>query len=156
MSIESICKTSLTTASKTSRLGDISELMKKNNEGCVVIIETDRGKSIPVGIITDRDLAMTIGTTPKPQKLDVRSIMTSPVICIGKDEGISESIVKMNDHGIRRMPVVNKDGSLVGIVSSEDLTLLLSEELAQISQIKERRVKNHERLQMPVVSHLQF
>jgi signal-transduction protein with cAMP-binding, CBS, and nucleotidyltransferase domain len=98
--------------------------------GAVVVTESDR----PVGIITDRDLALAAcvrGTSPDER---VQSVMTCPVSTISKDEGVYSATQQMMEQAVRRLPVVDQSGSLVGLVSLDDLLLLLSRELQNMAE----------------------
>jgi CBS domain-containing protein len=113
------------TARPGESLAQVATVMEQHNVGAVVVVEQDR----PVGIITDRDLALSTcirGISPDEH---VQNIMTCPVSTIRQDAGVFNATQQMMEHAVRRVPVVNDDGSLVGLVSLDDLLLLLSREL---------------------------
>src|SRR5687767_12011240 len=89
-------------------LSKVARLMEQENVGAIVVVQQYR----PVGIITDRDLALSLclhGALPRDP---VRRRMTSPVDTIRDDQGIYEATQKMMQLAVRRLPVVDDDGQL--------------------------------------------
>lgn len=144
MSIMSICQTDVITVDKRSTLKHVSEVMQEKHVGSIIVTEGFNGKKIPAGIITDRDIALALGSSPRPQEIRVEQIMQSQPITVKTSEGIYETIVKMRENGIKRMPVVLEDGSLFGIISADDMLTLMGEEINNLSKIPEVQV-SHER-----------
>jgi signal-transduction protein with cAMP-binding, CBS, and nucleotidyltransferase domain len=104
--------------------------MDEHNVGAIVVVEQDR----PVGIVTDRDLARSVcilGTSPEAH---VQNVMTCPVATIRQDEGVYNATQQMMELAVRRLPVVDEVGGLVGLVSLDDLLLLLGRELHNIAE----------------------
>jgi CBS domain-containing protein len=111
-------------------LSKAARLMEQENVGAIVVVEQQR----PVGIITDRDLALAIclhGATPRDV---VQKYMMTPVETIRDDQGIYNVTQKMTELAVRRLPVVDEDGQLVGIVTLDDLLSLLSRELRNVAE----------------------
>lgn len=150
MSIKNMCKTQVVTIEKNFTLKDVSELMNKQHVGSIVVTENFNGKRIPCGIITDRDMALAMGSAAKPQDIRVEQIMQSQPITIQGSEGIFEALVKMREYGVRRLPVVETDGSLCGIISSEDILGLMSEELSNISKITDVQLDAEKGVRKPI------
>jgi CBS domain-containing protein len=126
MSIESVCKKEVATIEPTATLSRAAEIMNQKHVGSLVVVQSHNGHQIPAGIITDRDLALTLGSSsPKPQDLLVQQIMRSqPLVARAGDE-IFETVTKMREHGVKRLPVIDQSGSLIGIVCADDLTSLI-------------------------------
>ena len=111
-------------------LAKAATLMEQENVGAIVI--TERGK--PTGIVTDRDLAFATcvrGLTPNNA---IVTVMTHPVSTIREDEGVLDATRQMMEQSVRRLPIVDEDGKLVGLVSADDLVPLLSRELHNIAE----------------------
>jgi CBS domain-containing protein len=104
--------------------------MREHNVGTVVIVE---GKK-PVGIVTDRDLAIALGAQEVAPRTSVAGVMTKPVRTIPDGAGIFAATQCMRDAGVRRLPIVDKDGHLVGIVSLDDLMGLLGREMFNLAE----------------------
>jgi CBS domain-containing protein len=118
------------TVSPGDSLARAALLMEKNNVGAVVVTEQDR----PVGLVTDRDLALAVCARGFSPELSVQSIMTCPVATMRHDEGIYKATQRMMELAVRRLPVIDEIGRLVGLVSLDDLLLLLSRELHNLAE----------------------
>jgi len=156
MSIKSICKTQIATMPKDSTLKDISQLMQKKHVGSVVVTEAYDGKKIPAGIITDRDIALALGSSKNPQTLKVESIMQSQPITVKASEGIFATIAIMRKNGVKRLPVVTDDGSLFGIICADDLLSLMGEEINNLAKITETQIKKEQGVRIPVAKQVQL
>jgi CBS domain-containing protein len=121
--------------------GRIAQLMKERKIGSVVLEE--KGK--PVGIVTERDLVHRVMAEKKdPNKCFADDVATKPVIAVSIHADVEMVVDIMNDYGIRRLVVVDNDDTLVGIVTTDDLSKQLrgmSEELAVKYSVLTR--KNH-------------
>jgi CBS domain-containing protein len=116
------------TAEPEDSLGSIARLMEQQNVGAVVIVENHR----PVGILTDRDLALELGARGASPKTFAVRAMTSPVETIGHKENVFTATQLMKTSHVRRLPVVDDDGCLVGIVTLDDLLRVLGRELGNL------------------------
>ena len=93
-------------------------------ERCTIVVthlDVDRGKRIPVGIITERDIIFRVVAQNRgPFKVTLRDIMSAPLITIDEDKPVEEAIAILNKHKINRLPVVH-DNSIIGIVTTEKI-----------------------------------
>jgi len=82
-----------------------------------------------VGVVTDRDLFIALATRDaKPSQLNVGAVVRpAPITCTPRDD-VHQAMTKMKTSRVRRLPVVEKDGTLVGIVSMNDLLLTIAPE----------------------------
>lgn len=156
MSIKSICQTKVVTVGKNSTLKDVAAVMQKHHVGSVIVTEGLDGKRIPAGIITDRDIAMSVGASAKPGDIRVDQVMQSHPVSIKIDEGIFEAVAKMREMGVKRMPVVNSDGSLYGLISADDLLSLMGDEINLLSKIAEVQIKNEQGVRVPKETHFEI
>lgn len=154
MSIGSLCKAFVTTIDEEVSLAEASKRMQENHVGSLVVVKTFDGKLIPCGIITDRDLALALGSTPAPQHLQVKQLMMAHPIVASASDGIFDTICKMRDHGVKRMPVVNDAGALIGIISADDLMSLLAQEFFNLAKISETQLKKERGVSLPVPPQL--
>ena len=114
--------------------------MRQHHVGDVVVaMRKEDGSPTPVGIVTDRDLVVeVIATELDPAVITVGDIMVSSLAVVNESNGVYETFQAMAEEGVRRMPVINKDGGLVGIVTLDDLLLLLGREFDAIPHILAR------------------
>ena len=103
---------------------DAARAMKRAGVGCLVVVSDDR----PVGILTDRDLCLR-AIAPRVERtapLRVRDVMTTPVECLPVDATVHAAVGLMRALGVRRLPLVDDQGSLQGLVALDDLLALLT------------------------------
>ena len=130
MSLGTLLARKAITAEPHESLSVAARLMAQENVGAIVVVERDR----PVGILTDRDLALAVCLHGADPSETIQSRMTCPVDTIRDDEGVYNATQKMMELAVRRLPVVDDIGRLVGIVSLDDLLSLLSRELRNIAE----------------------
>lgn len=113
----------------------VAEMMKRHI-GAIVVVETEPDRVRPVGIVTDRDVIRgQISLKKELSTLTLGEVMTSAPLTVTEATGIPEAIERMRARGVRRAPVVNDSGDLVGIVSLDDLLPLVAEELDALARL---------------------
>jgi CBS domain-containing protein len=130
MNAGTIFNNEVITAAPSTPLSEIAQIMADQNVGTVVITENQK----PVGIITDRDLGIALGALGLSREAPVERAMSCPVMTIGQHEGIYKATQYLMENATRRLPVVDAVGRLVGIVSADDLILLLTRELQNVAR----------------------
>lgn len=119
----------IVTATLDVRACDAARVMRDKGVGCLVVTRDDH----PIGILTDRDLAIRIVAQGRdPAKTLVADIVTFDPIVLSTTDGIETAVQAMKKHGVRRLPIVDATGRLAGLVTADDLTMLLGRELAAI------------------------
>ena len=113
--------------------------MRKHHVGDVVVVEKQGDLTVPLGIITDRDIVVElIAGEVDLNSVTTGDVMSPELITAGETEGIWDTLQRMRSKGIRRLPVVNDDGGLEGILTIDDLIELLADELAILAKIAGR------------------
>jgi CBS domain-containing protein len=126
MSLERFTRKQVVAIDATGPIWKTAELMRAHHVGAVVVTSSE----IPVGIVTDRDLALrVVGAQVDPMR-HVGSVMTTDLVTIDSGASVDEAFLAMRRAGVRRLPILGEDGTLVGIVSIDDLVVLLSGELS--------------------------
>lgn len=132
MTIYIVCQTNVVSVSPSTTIAFVSDLMKEKKIGCVIITENHK----PVGIVTDRDLAIRVDlTNNETSSHEISTIMTTDVSTIRKDTGIFEAVQVMKSSKVRRLPVVDMGGRLVGLITVDDIIRLLARELGEIARV---------------------
>ncbi len=132
MTIYTVCQTNVVSVSPHTTIAFVADLMKEKNIGCVIITEDHK----PVGIVTDRDLALRANISKEEKdSAPVSSIMTTDVQIIRKDTGIFQAVQVMKTSRVRRLPVVDMGGRLVGLITVDDILRLLARELGEIARV---------------------
>lgn len=117
------------TASEDDTVLSVAERMRDLRVGCVVVTRSDR----PVGILTDRDLALRVVADRRDAATTkVSQVVTYDPMVVELDADISSVTALVREHGVRRFPIVDGSGALVGIVTSNDLFVLVGRELASL------------------------
>lgn len=136
MSVGELCNREVVIAEKILSVTDAARLMRSHHVGDLVVIEEKGGRKHPIGIITDRDIVVEIvAAGVNPDALKVGDIMGPEVATVRESEGLFEALRYMRDKGVRRMPVVDSSGALVGILTLDDLLGLLAEEMTELAKL---------------------
>lgn len=131
MTVKTIAREDVAVIAPDESVAAVVAAMEDRNVGSLVIVEDGR----PIGIVTDRDLVMKVlAEGLDPAEVPVRDVMTEDLFTVDANTGLLEMLGQMGDKGVRRAPLV-EDGELVGIVTLDDLIVLLSMELQNISNI---------------------
>ena len=105
----------------TESLTDAAKLMWENDCGVLPIIK--EGRKV-IGMITDRDICMGVAMRDKnPSSVSVEEVMTGQVYSVTPEDDIVHALQTMQEHKIRRLPVINPEGELEGILSMNDIVL---------------------------------
>ena len=143
MTISAICSREVITVHRDATVLHAAMLMRQYHVGDVLVIEDHGGKAVPVGILTDRDIVIELVATDLDCRvITVGDIMLAHLAVVKEDEGIFDAIQLMSSKGIRRLPVVDKDGSLLGIVTFDDMLLLLAKEFGALAKLVRHEQKN--------------
>ena len=129
-----------TPSSKT--ITECAAQMREQHVGSLVIVDDQQ---IPQGMITDRDIAIqVVALNQDPNKVTVADIMTTPVVTATVDESMVVALARMREFGIRRLPIVDENNKLVGVISNsnlvEELSSLLEGLVRNIHSSKAREV----------------
>jgi CBS domain-containing protein len=143
MPIGEICNREVIIVQRDDTVLQAAKLMRQHHVGDLLAVEERDGRRIPVGIVTDRDLVVEILAPGLDSTvITVGDIMVTKLATVKESSGIFEAFQYMRSKGIRRLPVVDDDGGLVGIVSLDDLLVLLANELGALGPLVEREEKN--------------
>jgi CBS domain-containing protein len=131
MSLARFARKQVVTADASETVRQVAGKMLDGHVGAVVILENRR----PVGIVTDRDLALRVIATARPPDTEVREVMSQDLVTARVDEGLDEVVFRMRRSGVRRLPLLDRGGVLVGLVSLDDLHVLLAKELSTTAEV---------------------
>jgi len=137
MPIGDICNRDVITVHREDTVLQAAKLMRQQHVGDVVVMDQRDGKEIPIGIVTDRDVVVEL-VAPEldPSIITVGDIMVPELAKVKEGSGVFEAIQTMCDKGVRRLPVVTDDNEeLAGIVTLDDLMMLLAEEFGALTRL---------------------
>jgi CBS domain-containing protein len=118
------------TANPDASLESVARLMQEHHVGAVVIVEDQR----PVGLITDRDLALAMGAKGISPQAQAQKVMTRHVMAVPDDAGILAATRFIRECEVRRLPIVDREDRLVGMVTLDDLLGRLGRELYNLAE----------------------
>ena len=138
MTIGKMCNRVAVTIHRQATVEDAARLMRSQHVGDVIVVDPADTRR-PVGIITDRDIAISVVAQGlAPSHTAVGSVMSAPVFTVRDDDGLVSALDQMSRRGVRRAPVVDRTDHLVGLVSVDDLVPLLARELSRIGALIQR------------------
>jgi CBS domain-containing protein len=142
MKIGEICNRSVSTISKDASILEVAREMREHHIGDVIVTERSDGAEKPIGIVTDRDIVIellaeevALGT------VDVGDVMSMTLVTAPHDADLFETLRFMGIKGVRRIPVLDDDGGLYGILSVDDVLSVLTKELSFIAEISARQIE---------------
>jgi CBS domain-containing protein len=136
MSIAEICNREVVCATRNTTVLEAASLMRRHHVGDIVIVDEDGDRRWAIGIVTDRDIVVEVvaaGLDPRLVKL--ADLMLEPLTIVEQHVSFAETIRTMAQKGVRRMPVVDAQGALLGIVTLDDLLAHLAPPLATLGEL---------------------
>jgi CBS domain-containing protein len=142
--IGDICNREVIVTDGSATVAAAAQLMHHHHVGSLVVVAAgDGGTRKPVGIITDRDMIMEVMALDRnPHEVKVSEVMTSKLTTARDTDDVPRTLQLMRDQGVRRVPIVNARGELVGIVATDDLLRVLSDEMATLAGIAVRELSH--------------
>ncbi|MDX1823173.1 MAG: CBS domain-containing protein [Thiohalomonadales bacterium] len=133
MSAGEYCNRDVVIVSKNEPVSEAISLMRSHHVGDVVVVETIEQTTVPVGILTDRDIVLEIlAEAVDLDAVTIGDVMSYAVVTVTEKTTLIDTIKLMRDKGVRRIPVVNEKGGLEGLLSVDDILELLAEQLTNI------------------------
>lgn len=134
MNTADLCRRSAVTALADTTLAEVARLMRKQHVGCVVIVEEGAGKAI--GVVTDRDIVLeVVAQGLDPFTITAGEIMTPSPVVAKREDDVWWSLKVMRDRGIRRLPVVDGDQHVIGVVALDDMLAHVGNTMGDIAQL---------------------
>ena len=146
MTAGEVCNRRIVCARADTSIVDAVGLMRTHHVGDVIIVREPDGERVPIGILTDRDVALAVDRLLRLPHLRVADVMSPSLVTSPERESLYDALKKMQSHGIRRLPVVNDRGGLEGILTFDDVIELLSEELTDLAKLvakEQKREREH-------------
>lgn len=129
--IEDIIQTDVVTANPDTPVPTVASMMEKEDIGAVIVADAEK----PVGIITDRMIALLFQEPEDTFEQTAADVMTEDLVYGTAMMTVFEVLEEMGEAGIRRFPIVDEDGTLEGIVTLDDLLVLLGKEIQSATEI---------------------
>jgi CBS domain-containing protein len=139
-----LCIRDVVTAESDETAETAAARMRARHVGDLIVVEPRDGRTVPIGIVTDRDLVLSVlATGREPGAVLLGQIMGRVLVTVDEQTEITAVLSAMKENGVRRMPVIDADGALAGILTYDDLLEWMAEELAAMVTLvrKEQRLE---------------
>lgn len=142
MTIGTVCSRNPVTAPSDAPLAALARLMHDRHVGAVIITKRPMDRPVPVGIVTDRDIVYAqIEKGADLFTLSAEDVMTRDPLVLTEQMSLDQGIERLRERGVRRAPVVDDSGGLVGLVSIDDLFSAMAEDLVRLARLVARQPK---------------
>ncbi len=130
-----ICTRIVSIAYPGMALNEAARLMRDRRVGCLVVVEqASPSERVVVGMLTDRDIAVGVVAADRdPHGMCVEDVMTRDVITASEHDSLLDLLVAMRRKGVRRMPVTQPQGTLIGIVALDDVLEVLAQQMQAVA-----------------------
>jgi len=104
-------------------VGQVARLMRREHVASLPVISDERSRTL-IGILTNRDLVTKVLAESRgPNQTEVSDIMTRTIVACRADDDVSSAIAAMSEYGVRHLPIIDREGSILGIISQSDVAL---------------------------------
>lgn len=149
MTVGEICNRDVVVVPKGEMIVDAAKRMRTAHVGDLVVVEIREGRHVPIGIVTDRDIviAAVAGDPDHINYLIVSEVMTADLVTATEKDSVEAALRKMHEHGVRRLPIVDGTGALVGIVTLDDILRYITAQQSELvalvarEQLRERQYR---------------
>ena len=140
MPIGDLCNRNVVCAGRETTVAAAAKLMRQHHVGDVVVIDRPDEARMPIGIVTDRDVVLeVVALGVDPESVTLGDLMSwGNLVTVPESETYAATLRLMHARGVRRMPVVDASGVLVGIVSIDDLLPRFVAELSELAELSAR------------------
>jgi CBS domain-containing protein len=153
MYISAICTRSVVTCRRNASAQALAQLMREQHVGDVVVVDGPDGELTPVGVITDRDLVVEVmAAGVDPALLRAEDLLVGELVTAVDTELVDDAVWHLRGRGIRRLPVVDARGHLVGMLTADDIARGLVEALSEVARIAPGQVERERIKRGPITS----
>jgi CBS domain-containing protein len=143
-----VCTREVSTIERSASLIEAARRMRDEHIGSLVVVSVTPHRRVPQGILTDRDIVVgVLATDPDQlQRLDVGDVSMNELVTATEDEDLGTVLKRMRSFAVRRVPVVDAEGDLLGILSLDDVLTAIASEMGEIARLlSEQRVLEERR-----------
>ena len=141
MLLKDICTLDVACCGRDTDVFAAARLMRQHHTGDLIVVDDPATDRTPAGIVTDRDILVNVLASERDlAKTRMGDIMSTQLVIADGSETATQALERMRLHGVRRLPVVDHKGTLIGIVTLDDLLTLHASHAAAVASIvaKER------------------
>lgn len=149
MKVGEYCNRYAVTIKPGASLAEAAALMREQHVGFLIVVDdSEPWRRAPIGVLTDRDIVVQVfAPGAAPQELSVADVMTRDPITASEQDDLGELLTRLRDSGVRRAPVVDASGNLLGVIAMDDAIEMVTNLLCDISGLirQEQRVEKRVR-----------
>ncbi len=146
MTLNDICTLNVAFCARDTNLLQAARLMREKHTGTLVVVDDPEGQRTPAGIVTDRDIVVeALANDLDPATTSVAKIMGNRLVIGNATETFHDAIERMRLHAVRRLPVIDRSGRLVGIVTLDDLLTLHARQADALAEIVAKEQTHEQR-----------
>ncbi len=136
MKVSDVCVSHPIVIKTNASIREAAEYMAEFHVGSLIVIEQTQDGIKPIGIITDRDIVLKVATQGKNvDEVRIDEIMSRDLETAEGDEAIYDALQKMRKKGVRRLPIVDDDGILIGIMTVDDALEYIVKQLVEVVRL---------------------
>lgn len=133
--VGSICQRDLDLIGPDTSVATAADRMRQRSVGSLIVVD---GSKHPIGIVTDRDLVIrALADARNADSTPVSEVMTPDIVVATSDMSINSALRLMRDGPFRRLPIVDSEGALIGLVTSDDMLIRIGREFGEIASLIE-------------------
>ena len=135
MTAGELCSCTVVFAERDMGLVEAARLMRDHHVGALVVVDQANGKRVPVGVLTDRDIAVAVvAKEVDARTLRVGEVMSGEPITVREQDSVLDALRLMRERGVRRVPVTDAQGALVGILAADDVLEAVADQLGDLAR----------------------
>jgi len=148
LSVGELCTRTTVIAHRKMGVDEAARLMREQHVGCLVVVEETLAGRLTVGILTDRDIVIAVVARDlDPSVVTVGDVMSSDLATARDGDSVLDALAAMRHKGVRRLPVTDAKGGLIGLITIDDVLGVIAEQLHGLvgtvasEQERERRLR---------------
>jgi CBS domain-containing protein len=146
MLLKELCVLDVACCTPDQTVTAAAQLMRQHHAGDLVVVDDADEQREPVGIITDRDIVMEVVARGRnPDQTTVRDVMTTRLVVASASEDIDAALQRMRAHGVRRIPVLDEERCVLGIITLDDLLRVHAEQATHLLDVVTSEQKHEQR-----------
>lgn len=138
MRIDEFVQTDVVTCQQDTPIRTVVSMMSDEDVGTVIVVDEDDQQ--PMGILTDRKIALALERTPDIASQEASRLLDGDLVTCTSDMTVMEVLERMKDAEVRRLPVIDDDGNLQGIISLDDILIHLGNTFDSIGELIEKQI----------------
>jgi CBS domain-containing protein len=140
MLVGEVCNRNVICASRDTTVAAAAKLMREHHVGDVIVVDREDADRMPIGIVTDRDIVVeVVALGVDPGTVTVGDLMSwGQLATVQENDRYADVLRLMHAKAVRRVPVINRAGVLVGIISIDDMLPRFALELSEVAELAAR------------------